>query len=186
MGKMACCTKAIFRGKWGLSESGLMAVGVVPAMWVASCRKYTVKYDFQRLTPSPCSPPRPGRLGRLSAGSIGEPTVGNVGCVSAVKRSAFVLIISCRGWTRPRGDEPRSGAPAAAVADLSVSNLTAIVWTKFWFADTELSAEYKRLRGSLCGVVPDQNNACVNRPGLLLHGGETVWVQDAWASFRSH
>lgn len=33
MGKMACCLKAIFRWKWGLSESGLMAVGVVPLCW---------------------------------------------------------------------------------------------------------------------------------------------------------
>lgn len=162
-----------------------MAVGVVPAMWVASCRKYTVKYDFQRLTSSPCSSPRPGGLGRLSAGSIGEPTVGNVGRVSAVKRSAFVLIISCRGWTRPRGDEPRSGAPAAAYGGSFCVKSHRNCVKKFWFADTELNAEYKRLRGSLCGVVSDQNNACVNRPRLLLHGGETVWIQDAWATFRS-
>ncbi|KAK2893333.1 hypothetical protein Q8A73_015817 [Channa argus] len=43
MGKMACCSKAIFRCKWGLSESGLMAVGVVPTLMEPLCQKCSLK-----------------------------------------------------------------------------------------------------------------------------------------------
>lgn len=38
-GKMARCSKAIFRVRWGLSESGLMAAGDLPALLGASHRK---------------------------------------------------------------------------------------------------------------------------------------------------
>lgn len=90
---MARCTKAIFRRKWGLGESGLMAEGVVLlGGWhrVGNARLSTI---FNGSPPPLRRVVLPG-LRRLSAGLIGGPAALRAARVSAVKRAAFVRINS--------------------------------------------------------------------------------------------
>lgn len=175
MGKMACCSKAIFRWKWGLSESGLMAVGVVPAVLVASCRKTRLTTRFSTGNPPPVYSRPAGRarvlLPRLNWG------VGRRKCRLCVVGETlrfcpdkFMPELNPTERRRAKVREPRCVCGGDLRTDLT--ELCKLSWTfPTWTSMRRVAAAGTVEAGDVSVDVSDLNIARVLGPGWSERGG---------------